>query len=109
MFVSDENAVEMVDGLSDGREACKRFALAKPGVHEEAGALRLEQRDVARAAGCQDGYPQAYRFLPNFFVQHGQETNFQNDGRALGARQHRLLDCNDDILPLRTMEKYDLI
>src|SRR6266446_4716109 len=109
VLVSDEDAVEMLDGFFDGGEPRERFAFAEPGVHQESGALRLKQREVARAAGRQNGYPQADRCLPNFFVQHGHETNFQNHGRALSARQQRLLDCNDDILPLRTMEKYDLI
>ena len=40
--VGNEDAVEMVDGFFDGGEARERFALAKPGVHEESGALRLE-------------------------------------------------------------------
>jgi hypothetical protein len=42
VFVSDEDAVEMLDGFFDGGEPRKRFALAEPGIHEESGALRLE-------------------------------------------------------------------
>src|SRR6202521_3463926 len=99
----------MFDGFFDGGEPRERFALAEPGVHEESGALRLKQREVARAAGRQNGYPQADRSLLNFSLQFRFASNFLNDGRALGARQQRLLDCNDDILPRRTMEKYDLI
>src|SRR6202045_676382 len=37
------------------------------------------------------------------------KTNFQNDGRAMAWRQQGLHDCNGDILPRQTMEKYDLI
>ena len=65
VLVGDEDAVDAVDGLFDGGEAGKGFALAQAGIHEEAGALSLEQRDVARAAGRQNGYPQADRFLLN--------------------------------------------
>ncbi len=109
VLVGDKDAVDVVDGLFDSRESGERFALAETGVHEEAGALGLEQRDVARAAGRQDGNAQTDRFLLNFSVQFRFETNFQNDGRAPGARQLGLHDCNGDILPPRTMEKYDLI
>jgi len=42
MFVSDEDAVEMLDGFFDGGEPGECFALAEPRVHEESGALRLE-------------------------------------------------------------------
>ncbi len=61
VLVGDEDAVEVVDGLLDGDEPGKSFALAESGVDEEAGARRFEQRDVARAAGRQNGYPQADR------------------------------------------------
>ncbi len=42
VFVSDEDAVEMFDGIFDGGEPRERFALAEPGVHDESRALRLE-------------------------------------------------------------------
>ncbi len=42
VFVSDEDAVEMFDRFFDGGEPRERFAFAKPGVHQESGALRLE-------------------------------------------------------------------
>ena len=64
VLVRDEDAVEVIDGLFNGREAGERFAFAESGVNEEAGALRLEQRDVARAARRQDGYPQADQLPP---------------------------------------------
>jgi len=51
VLVGDEDAVELVDSSFDGGEAGEGFALAEAGVHEEAGALGLEQGDVARAAG----------------------------------------------------------
>jgi len=55
----------VVDSFFDGGESGQRFALAKSGIHQEAGPLRLEQRDVARTPGRQNGYPQADRFLLN--------------------------------------------
>jgi len=65
MLVGDEDTVDVVDGSFDGGEAGQSFALAESSVHEEAGAFRLEQRDVPRTAGRQNGYPQADRFLLN--------------------------------------------
>ena len=64
VLVRDEDAVEVINGLFNGGEAGESFAFAESGVNEEASALRLEQRDVARAAGRQDGYPQADRLPP---------------------------------------------
>src|ERR1700687_386336 len=46
---------------------------------------------------------------PIVFSRTPTQSNFQNDGRAPGARQQGLHDCNGVILPPRTMEKYDLI
>jgi hypothetical protein len=65
VLVGDEDTVDVVDGSFDGSEAGQRFAFAQTGVNEEAGPLGLKQRDVARAAGSQYGYPQADRFLLN--------------------------------------------
>ncbi len=62
MFVSDQDAVEMVDIRSDGSEAGEGFAFAEAGVDEEAGALRLEEGDVPRAARRQYGDPQSDRY-----------------------------------------------
>jgi len=68
VLVGDEDAVNVLDASFDGGEPGERFAFAKSGVHEEAGALRLEQRDVARAARRQYGNPQADRAsLGKFF------------------------------------------
>ena len=64
VFVGDQNAVEVVNGFFDGRKPRQRLAFAEPGVNEEAGTLRLEQGDVARAPGRQNGYPQPYDFPP---------------------------------------------
>ena len=50
MFVGDEDAVDTVDAQLDGRESRQSFAFAEAAVHEESGALRLEQCNVARAA-----------------------------------------------------------
>src|SRR5438094_4442153 len=46
---------------------------------------------------------------PIVFSRTATQPNFQNDGRAASARQQGLHDCNGDILPRQTMEKYDLI
>jgi hypothetical protein len=50
VFVGDEDAVDVVDTKFDGREARQSFAFAEATVHQESGALRLEQCNVARAA-----------------------------------------------------------
>ena len=50
MLVGDEDAVDPVDALLDGRKPRKRFTFAEAAVHEESGPLGLEQGDVARAA-----------------------------------------------------------
>jgi hypothetical protein len=42
VFVSDQDAVEVVNTLFDGGKSRESFALAKSGVNKEAGALRLE-------------------------------------------------------------------
>ncbi len=61
VLVGDEDAVDVLDASFDSGEARKRFALAETGVDEEAGALGLEQSDVARAARRQNGYSEADR------------------------------------------------
>ena len=65
MFVGDQDTVDLLNVALDGCEPRQSLALAKPGVHEEAGALGLEQRDVARTAGRQNGDPQADRVAPS--------------------------------------------
>jgi len=50
VLVSDKDAVDVVDAQFDGRETRQSFAFAQAAVHEESGALRLEQCNVARAA-----------------------------------------------------------
>jgi len=108
VLVGDEDTVDVVDGSFDGSEAGQRFAFAQTGVNEEAGPLGLKQRDVARAAGRQNGYPQADRFLLNcdakqiFRMMAERQVGVNKDSTGLH-------DCNGDILPRQTMEKYDLI
>ena len=65
VFVGDENSVEMFDGFLDGGEAGESFAFAESGVDEEAGALRLQQGDIAGATGSKNGYAQTDRFPPS--------------------------------------------
>ena len=50
MLVGDENAVDAINRLFDGSETGESFTFAEAAIHEESGALRLEQGDVARAA-----------------------------------------------------------
>src|ERR1700723_2347555 len=50
VLVSDKDAVDVIDAQFDGRETRQSFAFAEATVHEESGALRLEQGNVARAA-----------------------------------------------------------
>jgi len=73
--MGDEDAVDVVDGSFDRGEAGKRFAFAETRIYEEAGALGLEQSDVARTARRQDGNPQADRFPLKDLVR----TDFQNN------------------------------
>ena len=42
VFVSDKDAVNVVDTKFDGRKTRKSFAFAEAAIHEESGALRLE-------------------------------------------------------------------
>jgi hypothetical protein len=51
----------MFDGSSSSSEPGKSFTLPEATVHKESGPLRLEQRDVPRAARRQYGYPQPDR------------------------------------------------
>ena len=57
VFVRDEDAVDFLYVILDGSKPRQRFAFAEAGVHQEAGALRLQQRDVARAPGGQNANP----------------------------------------------------
>jgi hypothetical protein len=59
--VGDENSVELIESNIAGSEAGERFAFAESAIDEEAGALRFEQRNVARTAGSQNGNAQADR------------------------------------------------
>src|SRR5690242_14923012 len=109
VFVSDQDAVDLFDVAFDGGQARQCFSLAESGVHEEAGALRLEQRDVARAAGRQNGDPQADRVAPsnqqsqapgpirgqlslsaaqNKFSESWQSVNVPSTGSSFSSRNH---------------------
>jgi hypothetical protein len=50
MFVGNQDPVDAINVLFDSSEAGESFAFTEAAVHEESGALRLEQCDVARAA-----------------------------------------------------------
>ena len=62
VLVGDEYAVERFEVDADGSEAGEGFAFAEAGVNEEAGALGLEQGDVARASGRENRDAQADRY-----------------------------------------------
>jgi hypothetical protein len=51
VFVSDQDGIELFEVFTDGSETRQRFAFAKAGVNEDAGAFGFEQREVARTAG----------------------------------------------------------
>src|SRR6516165_2551771 len=59
VFVGDQDRVQMIDFTANGGEASERFAFTEAGVDEDASALSFKQREVARAARRQNGYPQA--------------------------------------------------
>ena len=54
----------MFDGFVDGGQTGQGIASAEAGVHQEAGPLRLEQGEIARATGRQNENPQADRVAP---------------------------------------------
>jgi hypothetical protein len=64
VFVSDEDAVEVIKIQADSGQACQSFPFAKPGVHKDAGAFGFEQRQIARTAGRQYGNAQADDVAP---------------------------------------------
>src|SRR6266705_1776687 len=64
VFVRNQNAVESVDIDTNSGEPRQGFPPAESNVHEESGALGLEQGDVALAARRQNGHAQADRFPP---------------------------------------------
>lgn len=64
VLVGDEHGVEAVDVAFDGSEAGEGFALAEPGVDENAGGLGFEQSEIARTAGGEDGDAQADEKTP---------------------------------------------
>jgi hypothetical protein len=62
----------MFDGFFDSGKTGESFAFAEASVHEESGALCLQQSDVAGAAGRQNGNAKADRFPPK-----REETDFR--------------------------------
>jgi len=59
VLVGDEDRIEVIKVAFDGSETGKRFALAKAGVHKDAGAIRFEQSQIARTSGRENGDTQA--------------------------------------------------
>ena len=64
MFVSDQDAVEMLKLNADCREPRQRFSFSQSSVYEDAGAFAFEQRQIARTAGRKYGYAQSDRMSP---------------------------------------------
>jgi hypothetical protein len=62
VFVGDQDSVKTIKGFFDGGKPRQRFAFAEAGIYKEAGAFGLEQRQVARTPGRQNGHAQADRF-----------------------------------------------
>jgi len=87
VFVGDQDAVEVVQFFFDGGEAGQSLALAQPGVHEDAGAFGLEQRDVARTAGRENGNAQTDGDSPEERNSKNEMRNLEDDGRAGESRQ----------------------
>jgi len=56
MFMSDQDSVEVIEGLFDGGKPRQRVAFAKTGVYQEPGAFGFEQRQIARTSRRQYGY-----------------------------------------------------
>ena len=64
MFVSDEDAVNLIEIDFTSCKPRQGFAFTEATIDEEASALRFEQRDIARTAGRQDGDAQTYEVSP---------------------------------------------
>jgi len=86
VFVGDQDGIEPVEILFDGGEARQSFALAQPRVHEEAGAFGLEQRDVARTSGRENGNTQADGNAP---AERHSKTKLQT-WKMMAEREHHV-------------------
>ncbi len=73
VFVGDDDAVEAVNARAQYFEPPERFTLAKAAIHQEAGILRLEQSNVARATRRQNGHSNADR-VPPFDLQRNASS-----------------------------------
>jgi len=71
----------MFDGFFDGGEAGE-VRVAESGVHEESGALRLQQGDIAGAAGRQNGKREG-----RSISSEREETDFRIIAERVGAGQ----------------------
>jgi len=58
VLVGDEDGVETAEFPANGGQAGESFAFTETGVDEDSSALSLKQREVAGAAGRQDGNAQ---------------------------------------------------
>jgi hypothetical protein len=64
VLVGDEDGVEAVDVALDSGEARQGFALPEASVNENAGSFGLEQREIARTTGGEDGDAQTDEKAP---------------------------------------------
>jgi hypothetical protein len=62
MFVGNQDSVDVLDVFAYRRQPRQRFPFAESRIHQQSGLLRLEQRDVPRAARRQNRDPQTDRF-----------------------------------------------
>jgi hypothetical protein len=73
VLVGDDDAVKAVNTRAERFEPPERFALAEAAIHQEAGILRLEQGDIARATRRQNGHSNADR-APPFAIQRNASS-----------------------------------
>lgn len=55
VFVGDQDGVKVVKVCADGRESRQRFTFSQASVNKDASAFGLEQRQIARTTGREDG------------------------------------------------------
>jgi len=55
VLVGDQDGIEVVKFRADRGKPGKRFAFSQASVNKDASAFGLEQRQIARTAGREDG------------------------------------------------------
>ena len=96
----------MIEVGFDGREAGESFTFTEASVNKNAGAFGFEQSKIARAAGRQDGYPQADSLPP-------QNQSNQTFGMICPTRMtnkikmnhYRMLETDRNGCPMESEER----